>query len=440
MLNFLFNFFLKKLSTNNFLNNSAWAISGSFVSKGLMFLGGLAVVNLLGKFDFGVFSLMKSTIVAFSTFFALGFNYVCTKFIAESLDGNEKNIYQVYKLTGLFSLSLSIVSIVVIVFFGNTLSTIIIQNNENIVSFSLISPFVLAYIMYNWTVGVMSGLGKFKKLAFNDIINGISTFIFTVTLTFFYGINGALISLFFSYFLCFLLNMRSLNNEIKYYKTISNPDLNLIQKILKFSLPFSLQEMVYPIFVWGTNFSIVYYSSYEALGLFSAALQWNAIVIIIPAMLKNVILSNISSNISKIFETKQVITNSVKINFITSGLVAVVIIILSKIKFFKTLYIDSFEGIDQLILIGVLSSLILSISDVYLQFLIANSKNWLVLLLKFFRDAIKIILIILLIDYSLTEIVAVNRVLIIILLTNTLFFFSIVFSYKNFLRKIKNVS
>jgi O-antigen/teichoic acid export membrane protein len=237
-----------------------------------------------------------------------------------------------------------------------------------------------------------------------------------------------------------MLNIRLLKHEIKYYKKISNPDPNLIKKILKFSLPFSLQEMIYPIFVWGTNFSIVYLSSYSVLGLLRAVFQWNAIVIIIPAMLKNVILSNISTNNNKAFEAKQIVRSSVRINFITSGFIAAIVVVLSKLKFFKILYTNSFEGIDDLIMIGVCSGLVLSISDVYLQFLIAKSENWLVLFLKFFRDVIKILLILSLIDYSVTEIETVNRVLVIMLTTNTLFLFSIFFCYRNFLRKTKNVS
>tara|TARA_B100001057_G_C22838677_1_gene946178 strand:- start:417 stop:1727 length:1311 start_codon:yes stop_codon:yes gene_type:complete len=428
-----YNFFLfkNKLFSDNLINDSFWAILGSLIYKGLAFISGLIIINYLGKTDFGKFSIIKATIVAISTFFALGFNYVSTKFIAQSISKNTEDVYDICRFTGLISMFLAIFSMIIVFIFGNDIFYSLTEIDDNQLSKSLFSPFVFIFIICNWTIGVLSGLGAYKVQAFNNIITGILSFFITLIFTYIYGYDGAFLALFFTYLINLVLNLLILKKELKPFKNNSAIKKNLRKSILKFSIPLSLQEMIYPIFIWGVNYSILINSSHSALGLFSAALQWNAIVIVIPSMLKNVILSNLSSKLDDKHQTKIIVAKSTKINLFVSLLISIIILMLINFDFFDLIYTTSYSGLDNLIFLAIISGLILCVSDVYLQFLISKSQNWLVLLLKFLRDSIKIILIFIVVGSSLAsnEIQFVSNVLVIILVTNLLFLIAIYFVY-----------
>lgn len=429
-------FLKKKLLNDEFINDSFWAVSGSIIYKGLAFISGLIIINYLGKEDFGKFSIIKATAVAISTFFALGFNYVSIKFIADSISSNSRNVYGICKFTGGVSFILALSSMTLVFIFGNDLFDIITKIDNNTFSKYLISPFVFVFIMCSWSVGVLSGMGVYKSQAYVNIITGFISFFITLIFTFFYGYDGAILALFLTYFINLIFNLIVVQKYLSKYKNNYKLDLYLKKDILIFSIPISIQEMIYPLFVWATNYVILVNNSHSAIGLFNAAIQWNAIVIIIPAILKNVILSNLSLKSRNTKETRAIINKSTKLNLMVSIFICFLIFLIIKLGFLNSLYDSSYNGLDNLILLAAISGLILCISDVYLQFLISRSKNWIVLFLKSLRDSFKIVLILLLVSSSLaiSEIQLISAVLLIMAITNLLFLVSV---YIIYLKEIK---
>ena len=69
-----------------------------------------------------------------------------------------------------------------------------------------------------------------------------------------------------------------------------------IYSMLGFSIPVALQESLYTIVHWIGLLLLIHFANYGEVGLSSAAALWQSVVIFVPAMLKNVMFSYLSSS------------------------------------------------------------------------------------------------------------------------------------------------
>ena len=60
-----------------------WSLAGSIISRGLGLLSGILVARMLGKYDFGRFGMIQSTVGMFSTFAGFGMGLTANKHVAE---------------------------------------------------------------------------------------------------------------------------------------------------------------------------------------------------------------------------------------------------------------------------------------------------------------------------------------------------------------------
>lgn len=242
-------------------------------------------------------------------------------------------------------------------------------------------------------IGMMSGFKAFKQISNNNIITGVFNFIVGIALTYFYGLEGAIISLTISYIFNCILNWFTLNNIKKSYSSSDKDDSRIIIKdMVDFSLPIALQEGLQALSQWATIAVLVKLSSYAELGIYSATGQWTAIVSFIPSVLKNVTLSYLSGD-------NNVHDRTVKIMLVVNGItsLAIFLIILLFSGIISGWYGDSFEGLSPVLNLMILSCLFGSMGSVYIQELISRSKNWTAFFVTFIKSCLIILIGVLLI-------------------------------------------
>ena len=126
--------------------------------------------------------------------------------------------------------------------------------------------------------------------------------------------------------------------------------------------------------------------SFGEYGIFSAANQWNAIIHYIPSVLANVVLSYLSGTVQNKEEHIKNLKMMTKVNLISSLIPFVIVFIFSSP--ISSLYGPSFVGLKATLVILVLSTVFVAISNVYSSELIANGHVWPLFAMRLSRDII----------------------------------------------------
>ena len=233
-------------------------------------------------------------------------------------------------------------------------------------------------------IGVLSGFAEFKVIARNTTISGVVTFVLTATLTYIWGLNGAVIALVLSYGTQCLINNISVRALIKQYEKPSGPQKELYKELVAFSFPIALQESLYSITSWVISFMLIKLTGYGELGLYSAAGQWAAIISFIPGILRNVTLSHLSSNMTNRSAHDRTMRAMLAVNIISTSVMFLGIVVFQNL--ICSFYGETFVGLKSVLLVLTFNTICSNASNVYVQEFMAQGKNWFVFVCKIIRD------------------------------------------------------
>lgn len=371
-----------KVHKNKFLNDSFWALLGSALGKALSLLAGIIVARLLGKEVYGQYGLLKSTLINISIFSTLGLGYTGTRFVAKNIDnGVSEIIRNIYRIALAFSFLVAI-----LVFAFATPISVFIKAPEmnNALRFT---AFIIVINAVNSTqIGILSGFKAFKQIARNNVYAGCVTFILSALFTYLWGFEGALYALFASFLFNVLINSNSVRKLIRLCHDYKVEKHIRIKELIFFSLPIALQESMYTIVGFLSSYLLIRYADYGELGITSAASQWSAVILFIPGVMKNVMLSYFSSSES----TKSLRKRMICINSLSTFIPWLLIVVLS--NFIVSFYGRTFNNLNIVIIISCSSAIFSSISSVIVYEFISLGKVWTMFFLRLLRDTSSVLL------------------------------------------------
>lgn len=368
----------KRLNNSPLFKDSFWALLGSVLGKGLSLLAGVVVARFLGREIYGEYGLIKSTLLYISVFSTLGLGYTGTRYIAKLHEGNQNEIKHIIRLIYRITLVSSALMALVLCAFAEQVA-VIIKAPEMTSSLRLTAIIIVINAVNTSQIGVMSGLKMFKRTAINNTYAGVLTFVTSTLFTYYWGLDGSIISLFVSMLFNAWINFIS----IKKYCTPFGDKHESIYKtkeIVTFSIPIALQESLYSLVTWLGSYLIIYYAGYGELGINSAALQWSSVVLFIPGVLKNVTLSYFSSSDNGTSLRKKMIL----VNFMATFIPCVFIAAFSGI--INRFYGGTFTNLNIVLIISCSGSIFSSISSVIIYELISIGRNWSVFFIRLSRD------------------------------------------------------
>lgn len=369
----------------DFFKDSFWALLGSVVLRGASLVTSIMLAHILLKTTFGEFNSLKNTLTTLAVFTTFGLGYTSTKFVADYINSKNKNpanlISQIYTITLVFSCAVSALLFI----FAEDISYSYYKNTGFLHEIRLLALWVIITAISTAQNGIIAGLGIFKQLAKVNILIGVATVIVLPGLAYFHGLFGACLALVFIQGINCLFNYILIKNELK--TTAKNEEdvgtrVNLRQ-ILNYSLPLTLIEAVFSIFLWVNYFMLQNYQNYDEVALYSAAMQWYVVLLFIPTVLRNVILSYFSKNDSTYKIT--ILRNAVTISLVATLLPAVVIFACA--PYIASLYGGAFSGLTSVLRVIVFIPVFSSVINVLEQFLFSISKNWLVFFVCLLKDS-----------------------------------------------------
>lgn len=369
------------------LEDSLWSLVGNVVGRGLALAASIIVARFLGSNAFGEYSIIKATMVSLAILSTFGLGYTATKYIAEYRSNNPKLVSYISRSLQLVTLFVGSVFALAIYIFSDEVASLLLNEPSLSDSVRILSGFVLFNSLAITQVGILAGFGKFKLIAKVNSSVGLVVFILGTSLTYWKGLEGALIALMLAeIFSCLFayFSIKSIAGEVK------EINRKIILKLIYFSIPVALQEISYSVVSWGYKILLVRMASYADMGIYTAASQWGAIIIFIPGLLRNVVLSHMSSVLADKEKHNSLLRLFLGINFSVTFLIALVFYFFS--DYLIAMYGSSFEGFETVITVVVITTIFVTLSNTYTQAYMSRERNWLMLLFRFIRDIVIFIL------------------------------------------------
>ncbi|RSC93570.1 oligosaccharide flippase family protein [Tenacibaculum singaporense] len=388
---------IKGFKESDLIRDSFWSLLGNVFFKGLSLLSGIFIARFLGKDIFGEYGMIKNTLISVALFSTFGFGYTVTKFIAEYREKNKDIIRLITAYVSRITIIVSGTIAILIFTFSDYIATQVLKASNLNDSIKIMSVLVVFNAYVTLQLGILSGLGRFKKIAELNIRIGLITFICSVSFTYFLGLNGALLSLLVVQIVNIYFNHKLIGKYNNFSLKKKSFNDNVLRDLVLFSIPLALQEIVFSITYWLSNLLIVKYTSYGELGLYNATLQWTSIILFIPGILRNVVLSHLSLKNKDDEGFSETIKVTLLINFVMTLLPATFVFLFADL--ISNFYGDSFRGFSRLIRIALISTVFISISNIFVQIYMSKGNNWLMFGLRCFKDIAIIIVFLLLINH-----------------------------------------
>lgn len=370
-----------RFGKSDFFKDSFWALIGSIAIRGCSLVSAITLAHILQKGAYGEFNSLKNTLTTLAIFTTFGLGYTSTKFVAESLSKLQgspiKLIRKIYLVSSIFSGFIAIL----LFSFAREISTLYYNDASFYVEIRMLSPWLILLAVTTAQNGIISGLKVYKKLAIVNIIMGVLTLIVVPLFAYFYHIMGACVSLVIIQAANALFNYRLIKSSVSIVEGDLEENIPL-KAILIYSLPLTLIEAVYSMGLWINYYLIQTHFNYGEVALYSTAMQWYLLLLFVPMILRNVILSHFSSYNKE--EEKVIFKNAILLSF-GSALVPM-LVIFATAPYIEMLYGGSFDGLTEVLRLASVIPLFAAIMGVFEQFLFARSQNWMVFSISLAKD------------------------------------------------------
>ena len=380
-----------RLKNSKLFKDSFWALLGNVMSKGLSLVAAILVARFFGPETYGEYGMIKNTLVYIAVFSTFGLGFTATKFVAQNKDRAPERLRSLIRAAMVVSLCFSGIMAILVFAFAGPLATYL-EDPSLMTTLRYTAVVIIFNSLATVQIGVLAGLKKFKQTAYVNVAVGCITFIFSVILSFYYGLDGAVIALLITNVANCLLNYIVLRQSLSKYPKVEITLWHDVKEQVKFSTPIAIQESSYSITFWVSNLLLVKMADYGQLGLHSAATQWTAVILFIPSVLQNVMLSYLSESAEEGATTVQhkMLKRMLLINF--SATFVPFLIILAISPFVIIIYGESYDGLALVLNIAMAATVIRCMVQVFIQEFIALGKTWTLCVIRLGRDLLSLAL------------------------------------------------
>lgn len=363
--------------------DSFWAVFGNGLGNALLLFAGILIAKFLGKDLYGEYGVVKTTMFYIASFATFGLGFTSTKYIAQYIAEDPKYIKSIIRDSLRITVAFSGLIAIVLILFAKPLAYYVNEPGLK-VAFQALAIIIVLKAVATTQIGLLSGLKIFNKAARNSVIVGVLMLCSCVPLTYFWGLQGSLLSLALSQAINTLLNHITIKN---YEKKIKNQvNKSFVKELLSFSFPVALQECSFTICNWAAVLFLTKFSSAGELGLYTAAAQWNAIITMVPSLLINVVLSHLSGTISAKEQHDNILKRMLIVNLVCTFVPFVIVYITA--RYIASFYGSSFSDMPGVLRILTFVTIFEACASVYKSELMALGKTWALFIIRFLRDAI----------------------------------------------------
>ena len=367
------------------LKDSLFAVFGNGFGHALLLLSGILIARLLGRDLYGEYGLVKTNMFYMAGFATFGLGFTTTKFVAQYFKENPSFVLSIVKSASCITLVFSSLLALFLVLLSSELADFLETPSLTSI-FKYLSFIIILKALATTGTGILSGMGCFKDIARNSVISGVAMLLLCVPFTYFEGLNGSLLALALSQFLNAALNYRNIFDECKKLPSSKN---RFTKKLLMFSFPIAMQELSFAFCNWGAIVLLTKMSTIGEVGIYSATAQWNAVIMFLPSILANVVLSHLSSTVEKTANNR--LLKKILGVYLLCTLIPFVLVYIAT-PFIVSMYGSDFATMDKVLRLIVFATIPMCCSDVFKSELIALGKPWHLFVLRLFKDLLLLML------------------------------------------------
>lgn len=380
---------LRKITDSALARDSFWAVVGNGLGNAFLLLAGIFIARLLGKDLYGEYGVVKTTMMYSATFATFGLGITSTKFLSEYLQQKKQYALSIMRdslrVTFVFSVCIAVLILLVAPYLSNYL-----KHPSLTLAFRMLSGIIVFKALVTTQQGILAGLHAFRAAGINNILAGVSMLVISVPLTYWFGLRGALGALMASQVIACILNYFSIRRCRAALVEEQQTDHSFVRELVSFSFPIALQESSFTICSWLGIMLLTRYATVGDVGIFTASLQWNVIIMMIPTLLSNVVLAHLSGTTHNQETHQTTMRRMLLVNVVCAVLPFVVIYPLS--GYISQLYGSEFDTMTSVLRILLLDALLFSITTVFKSEYIAQGHNWLLFAVRAVKDVLLVVL------------------------------------------------
>jgi len=316
--------------------------------------------------------MVKTTMYTMATFSTLAFGNTSTKFIADYLQKDLSCVKSIVR-SALWIVLLFSLSMCGLLFLFSEQIAIFVDEPQLARAFKFLGIIIVFRALNTLGAGILGGFKDFRRVGINNIIAGAVMFSLSITLARPFGLTGAYTALISSQVCLCILNLWFV---YRYQKNIASySTANLAKVLFVFSLPFAINELVYTATAWGSSMIMTKFASLGELGMYTACNQWNAIILFMPGLLGNVILSYLSTAASgDRQEHHALMKRMLFVNFVSTLVPMIIVMIFA--NYIARYYGDSFAGMESILRLCIFGTLFTCLTRVFDSNLMSSGKRW----------------------------------------------------------------
>jgi O-antigen/teichoic acid export membrane protein len=262
------------------VKNSAWSLISAVSSKASLVLVGLIVARLLGPDAFGRFGLIQSVIVLLGSVVSQSISTAVSKHVSQCLNTEELRLGHGLGIT--LGAIVGIALLFALICFVNVdlFADVILGSPDSAGLVKYVFVVVVLAIFSSWIQGGLIGFGRYRSLALSNSLGAMVSIPFSYWMSTRYGVAGAVISMGAPYLCAIFLSGIVFRNELS-SRSIKVQFVGALAErdaVLLVGMPVLLTGFMASGAMWlGNRVLVTGLDGFRALGIFSAALQWNSI-------------------------------------------------------------------------------------------------------------------------------------------------------------------
>ncbi len=265
------------------IRGTLWSILGTAISRGMMLLASILVARFLGKFGYGEFGMIRSTVGMLGILAGFGMGLTATKFLAELKESDPVRAGRIVGLTWNCALISSGLICLIMVIFAGPIAEHTLNNKSLAAALRVGTLLLLIGALNGVQTGALAGFEAFKGIAKVNFIVGIASFPILTAGAYLGGVMGALIGLAINLALHWFLNHLLLKKEFaKHNITPVYSGWREERNVLwKYSVPAVVSGMMVAPILWlGKSVLANQPEGYGELGVFTLAETWRTLIIV----------------------------------------------------------------------------------------------------------------------------------------------------------------
>ena len=275
-----------------------WSVIDSGFTRGSALVISIVVARTVGREHFGQFGIVQNTIGLFGLFAGLGMSLTATKYVAELRHSEPSRTGRILGLSTLLAVVSSIVICAILVATAPWLARTTLASTEVGSLLRVGCGLLFFYVLNGAVCGALYGFEAFKSIAIVDVVAAIVGFGVVIVAVLIDGVRGAILGLVVGDAIQFLGYSFFLRRELHSH------GLSIVYKgcftewpvLARFSLPALLAGAMTGPANWICSAILVNQpAGYAQMGLFNAANQWRAAIMLLPLTLSTPLLPVLSS-------------------------------------------------------------------------------------------------------------------------------------------------